>query len=94
MNIDAPQSSLRDLIATGGDPAALVRERGLETVSDSGELEAVVAAVIAEHPDDAAKFRAGEQKVLNFLMGQVMKRTAGKADAKAVRDLLARMLQA
>ena len=93
-NAKSARGLVRELVATGGDPAALVRERGLEAVSDSGELEAAVDAVLGEHPDDADQFRAGEQKVLNFLMGQVMKRTGGKADPKAVRELLARKLQA
>ena len=72
----------------GGDPVALVAERGLEAVSDSGTLERVVDEVIAEHPDDFEQLRAGEQKVMNFLMGQVMKKTRGKADPAAVRKIL------
>jgi aspartyl-tRNA(Asn)/glutamyl-tRNA(Gln) amidotransferase subunit B len=86
------QQLLPELVDRGGDPEALVRERGLEAVSDGDALAAAVDAVIAAHPDDAAKFRAGEAKVLNFLMGQVMKRTGGKADPKQVRELLASKL--
>jgi aspartyl-tRNA(Asn)/glutamyl-tRNA(Gln) amidotransferase subunit B len=80
------------LVREGGDPAALVRERGLEAVSDTGVLEAAVAAVIAENADNAERYRNGEEKVLNFLMGQVMRRTGGKASPAAVRELLARKL--
>jgi aspartyl-tRNA(Asn)/glutamyl-tRNA(Gln) amidotransferase subunit B len=80
------------LVREGGDPAALVRERGLETVSDTGVLEAAVAAVIAENAENAERYRNGEEKVLNFLMGQVMRRTGGKASPAAVRELLARKL--
>ena len=90
-----PQSArelLAQLVLSGGDPEVLVRERGLESVSDSGELEAAVLAVLAEHPEHAARYRAGEAKVLNFLMGQVMRRTAGKASPGPVRELLARKL--
>mgnify|MGYP002263297446 CR=1 FL=1 len=61
-------------------------------IPEDDDFEAETAA--EAQPDDAAKFRAGEAKVLNFLMGQVMKRTGGKADPKAVRELLARMLKA
>ncbi|MBW2359728.1 MAG: Asp-tRNA(Asn)/Glu-tRNA(Gln) amidotransferase subunit GatB [Deltaproteobacteria bacterium] len=93
-NAKSARGLVKELVANGGDPAALVHERGLEALSDSGELEAAVEAVLGEHPDDAEKFRAGEKKVLNFLMGQVMRRTAGKADPKAVRELLARKLGA
>jgi aspartyl-tRNA(Asn)/glutamyl-tRNA(Gln) amidotransferase subunit B len=80
------------LVKDGGDPAALVRERGLEAVSDAGVLDAAVAAVIAENADNVQRYRAGEAKVLNYLMGQVMRRTGGKADPAAVRERLARKL--
>jgi Asp-tRNA(Asn)/Glu-tRNA(Gln) amidotransferase B subunit len=79
-------------VANGGDPEALMRARGLEAVADSGVLEAAVAAVIAENADNVRRYRAGEEKVLNFLMGQVMRRTGGKASPAAVRELLARKL--
>jgi aspartyl-tRNA(Asn)/glutamyl-tRNA(Gln) amidotransferase subunit B len=82
-----------ELVRQGGDPAELVRERGLEAVSDTGVLTAAVDEVIAQHPDNVEKFRAGEAKVLNFLMGQVMRRTQGKADAATVRQLLIERLK-
>jgi aspartyl-tRNA(Asn)/glutamyl-tRNA(Gln) amidotransferase subunit B len=90
--VKSARALIPELVARGGDPAALVRERGLEAVSDAGVLESAVDAVIAEHPEDAARYRAGEQKVMNFLMGQVMRRTGGKANPGAVRELIARRL--
>ena len=81
-----------DLVREGGDPEALVRERGLEAVSDTGELEALADAVLAENPQAVASFHEGDGKSLNFLMGQVMRKTGGKADARAVRGLLERKL--
>ena len=77
-----------ELVARGGDPVALIRERGLEAVSDTGVIEGLVDEVIAAHADDVEKYRGGETKVLNFLMGQVMQRTQGKANPSAVRELL------
>ena len=75
----------RDLVETliveGGDPVALVAERGLEALSDSSALEPIADEVLAEHPEAVASYRAGEGKSLNFLMGQVMRKTQGKADA-------------
>jgi aspartyl-tRNA(Asn)/glutamyl-tRNA(Gln) amidotransferase subunit B len=79
---------LPELLARGGDPVALVRERGLEAVSDAGTLGPVVAAVLAEQPAAVASFRGGDEKSLHFLMGQVMRKTKGKADARRVRELL------
>jgi aspartyl-tRNA(Asn)/glutamyl-tRNA(Gln) amidotransferase subunit B len=83
------RSLVPELVGKGGDPARLVSERGLEAVSDDDTLERVIDAVLAAHPDDVAALRGGEKKVLNFLMGQVMKRTQGKADPAAVRRILA-----
>ncbi len=82
-----------ELMEKGGDPAVLVRERGLEAVSGGGALEAAADEVIAAHPEAAGRFRAGEERILNFLMGEVMKKTGGKANPGAVRELLARKLR-
>jgi aspartyl-tRNA(Asn)/glutamyl-tRNA(Gln) amidotransferase subunit B len=83
---------LPELVERGGDPEALVAERGLEAVADAQLLAAAVDEVLAAHPESAARYRAGDPKILNFFMGQVMKRTGGKADPAAVRALLARKL--
>jgi len=82
-----------ELLERGGDPEALVRARGLEAVSDSGALEATADEVIAAHPEVAEQVRAGEDKGLNFLMGQIMKRTQGKASPAAAREVLLRRLR-
>jgi aspartyl-tRNA(Asn)/glutamyl-tRNA(Gln) amidotransferase subunit B len=79
---------LPELVASGGDPAALVRQRGLEAVSDDGALGPLIAAVLAEQPAAVATFRGGDEKALHFLIGQVMRKTQGKADARRVRELL------
>ena len=71
---------------------AFARERGLEAVTDTGLLENAVSEVMKQHAEDVERVRGGEQKVLNFLMGQVMKRTGGKADPAAVRALLAKRI--
>ncbi|MEB2344997.1 MAG: Asp-tRNA(Asn)/Glu-tRNA(Gln) amidotransferase subunit GatB [Deltaproteobacteria bacterium] len=82
-----------ELLEHGGDPEALVRERGLEAVSDAGALEATVEEVIAAHPAVAEQVRAGEDKGLHFLMGQIMRRTGGKASPAAAREVLLRRLR-
>jgi len=86
------RSLLGELLFAGGDPEALVRERGLEAVSDAGALEAAVEEVLAANAKAVASFAAGDAKSLNFLMGQVMRRTGGKADPARVRELLAERL--
>jgi aspartyl-tRNA(Asn)/glutamyl-tRNA(Gln) amidotransferase subunit B len=87
------QKLVPELVRDGGDPETMVRERGLEAVSDAGVLAAAVDEVIDEHPENVDRYRAGEEKVLNFLMGQVMRRTKGKANPGAVRELLVARLK-
>jgi aspartyl-tRNA(Asn)/glutamyl-tRNA(Gln) amidotransferase subunit B len=82
-----------ELVDTGADPETLMRERGLEAVSDAGELEAIVDSVIEANSQTADKIRGGDDKPLNALMGQVMKQTQGKANPAEVRKLLAARLR-
>jgi aspartyl-tRNA(Asn)/glutamyl-tRNA(Gln) amidotransferase subunit B len=73
---------------TGDDPAAIVEARGLRQISDTGALDAAVAQVIAANPKQVAEFRAGNEKVLGWMVGQVMKATGGKANPQQVNQLL------
>jgi aspartyl-tRNA(Asn)/glutamyl-tRNA(Gln) amidotransferase subunit B len=79
---------LDELYVSGGDPEVLVRERGLGQVSDESELAAIVDSVIAANERAAADFRGGKEQALGSLVGQVMKATRGRADARLVNKLL------
>jgi aspartyl-tRNA(Asn)/glutamyl-tRNA(Gln) amidotransferase subunit B len=70
------------------DAAAVVAERGLATVVDEGALGELADAVIAAHPEEAQAFRDGRGQVIGFLVGQGMKQSGGRADAKALQALL------
>jgi aspartyl-tRNA(Asn)/glutamyl-tRNA(Gln) amidotransferase subunit B len=70
------------------DPAELVRQHGLAAIGDAGELTAMVDEVIAANPQFVEQFRSGKEGVINALVGQVMKRTQGRADARQVQELL------
>ena len=72
----------------GADPAELVERHGLATVGDSSELDALVAQVIDSNPALVEQFRGGKDGVINALVGQVMKETRGRADARQVQELL------
>jgi aspartyl-tRNA(Asn)/glutamyl-tRNA(Gln) amidotransferase subunit B len=87
------RSLVAELLAQGGDPEALVRERGLESVSDENLLVSLVEEAIASHPAAVESFARGDEKALNFLMGQVMRRTQGKADPGRIRALLRERLE-
>ncbi|HEV8600964.1 MAG TPA: Asp-tRNA(Asn)/Glu-tRNA(Gln) amidotransferase subunit GatB [Gemmatimonadales bacterium] len=81
-----------ELAATGGEPRAVAERLGLVQVRDESELERWVDEVLATHPKEVERFRAGEVKLLGFLTGQVMKQSQGKADPKGVQPVLQRRL--
>jgi aspartyl-tRNA(Asn)/glutamyl-tRNA(Gln) amidotransferase subunit B len=70
------------------EPAELVERHGLASIGDSSELAAIVDEVIEQNPDFVEQFRGGKEGVINALVGQVMKRTQGRADARQVQELL------
>jgi len=77
---------------TGKSPADIVEEQGLVQISDTGEIEAIVGQVLAEFPTQAEQFRTGNEKVIGFLVGQVMKASQGKANPKLVNEIIRRQL--
>jgi aspartyl-tRNA(Asn)/glutamyl-tRNA(Gln) amidotransferase subunit B len=82
-----------ELVASGGEPRAVADRLGLLQVRDAGELERWAEEVVAAHPKEVARYRAGETKLLGFLTGQLMKRSQGKADPKAVQPVLQKKLE-
>jgi aspartyl-tRNA(Asn)/glutamyl-tRNA(Gln) amidotransferase subunit B len=83
---------LAEMFSSGKEPGVIASERGLEQITDEGALEGVVAEVIAHHGDVADKVRAGSSGPLGFLVGQVMKRTGGRASPAVVNELLKKNL--
>jgi len=77
-----------EMIATGDEPAAIVRRKGLEQVTDTNAIAAAIDDVLASHPDKVAEFRAGKDKLLGFFVGQIMKATGGKANPQSVNEIL------
>ncbi len=88
INRNTAKGLLPRLLRTGADPAALVAAEGLAQVSDRGALERAVDEVIARHPEQVEQFRGGRDRVIGFLVGQVMKGTGGKANPQLVQELL------
>ena len=83
---------LPEIFEKGGDPEAIVKERGLGAVSDASALEAFVEQAIAANPKSVADFKAGKKAAAGFFVGQVMKLSKGKADPKVVGKLVAERL--
>jgi len=89
----AAKRVLPELVAASDATALAVAERlGLLQVSDAGAVDGWVRETLAAHPGEVARYRGGETKLMGFLVGQVMKRSAGKADPKAVNAALASAL--
>jgi aspartyl-tRNA(Asn)/glutamyl-tRNA(Gln) amidotransferase subunit B len=81
-----------EMVASPGPAKAVAERLGLVQVRDSGSLERWIDEVVAANPKEVARFRAGEARLMAFFVGQVMKRSQGQADPKAVPDLVARKL--
>lgn len=85
---DAGRRVLDVLVAEGGEPQAIVDREGLGAMDGGGELEAIVARVIAEHPDVVERIRGGNAKAAGALMGPIMRETKGRADGGQVQALI------
>jgi aspartyl-tRNA(Asn)/glutamyl-tRNA(Gln) amidotransferase subunit B len=83
---------LATLVAEGGDPATIVEREGLAQISDSGELESIVAAAVEANPEAAEQIRAGNGKAIGAIVGFVMKQTKGRADGGEINRLIKEQL--
>lgn len=92
INANAAKVVFEEMVESGKDPETIVAQKGLEQVSDQSELEALVSQVLEENPDEVAAYRDGKTKLFSFFMGQIMKKTRGKADPKIVTPLLKGLL--
>ena len=82
------------MIEERAEPEAIVEKHSLGQISDTSELEAVVAEVVAANPAQVEQYRGGKQQVIGFFVGQVMKASGGRANPQVVNDLLRRALDA
>ncbi len=76
------------MFETGKDANTIVEDKGLKQVTDTGAIESIIDEVIAENPDNVEKYRGGKDKLFGFFVGQVMKKSQGKANPAAVNKLL------
>ena len=90
----AAQQVFAEMFVTGKSPAAIVQEKGLAQVSDTGAIEKFCDEAIAANPGPANDFKSGKAAALNFLKGQVMKLSKGKANPAVAGEILERKLKA
>ena len=90
------QKSAKDVLVdawtTGDDPDDIIQKKGLKQISDAGAIEKIVDGVLAANAKQVEDYRAGKDKAFNSLVGQVMKRTQGKANPAQVNEILRRKL--
>ncbi len=82
-----------DMAKSGKNPTQIVETKGLVQISDPSKISPIIDEVIAKNPDNLAKFKAGNSKLLGFFVGQVLKATGGKANPKIVNQLVAQKLK-
>ena len=86
------QDVLVESLETGANPSELVAQKGLKVVSDTGELEAILEALMTQYADKVAAYRAGRTGMAGFFVGQVMQATKGAGNPQVVQELVARKL--
>ena len=84
---------LPELLLNGGSPNVIVDERGLGMISDPEAINLIVDELLVAHPDEVQAFRGGKKKLQGFFVGQLMKKTGGKADPKLANQILSKKLQ-
>ena len=81
-----------EMYESGQDASSIVKEKGIEQISDESSLQAIIEEVIEASPSSVEDFKAGKQQVLGYLVGQVMKATKGQANPQVVNKLLREIL--
>lgn len=92
VNTNTGKALLEKVNASGREPGEIVREEGLGRVSDEGAIRAVAEQVVAENAVEVASYRGGKVTLMGWFVGQVMRRTQGKADAQVARAILEELL--
>ncbi len=89
----AAKEVFAEYIKTGKSPEKIVKEKGLEQVSDEGELDKIIDEVVQGNEKSVNDFKSGKENALGFLVGQVMKKSKGKANPKIANDMLREKLK-
>jgi len=92
ISIKIAKTVFEEMFKNGNSPEEIISEKGLEQISDSDELEAIVEKVISDNPGPAQQYREGKKKAIGFLIGQVMAITKGKANPKLVNEIMSKRL--
>ncbi|GAI30594.1 unnamed protein product, partial [marine sediment metagenome] len=83
---------LEEMFKTGADPSHIIEEKGLTQLTDTGEIEKIIKEVISKNPKAIEDYKKGKENALQFLVGQVMAATRGRAKPDTVQQLLKKFL--
>lgn len=92
INRNTAKSVFEEMFSSGRSAEEIVKSKGLEQVTDTGEIESMVDAVLAKHSGEVERYKGGEEKLMGFFVGQVMREAKGKANPAVVNELLNRKL--
>jgi len=92
ISLKIAKTVFEEMFNTGNDPADIIKARGLEQISDSGELEGIIEEIINNNPGPVQQYREGKKKAIGFLIGQIMARTKGKANPKLVNEIIVKKI--
>ncbi len=87
------QTVLKEMFMTGGDPSQIVESKDLAQTSDAGELEGIVKKILDNNPKPVEDYKKGNNNALQFVIGQVMKETRGKANPGIVKSILEKLIK-
>jgi aspartyl-tRNA(Asn)/glutamyl-tRNA(Gln) amidotransferase subunit B len=93
VSASAAKKVMAEMLANDSEPHAIVAALGLGQVSDAGAIEEMAAEVVAANPAQAASYRAGKTALLGFFVGQLMKKSGGKANPQLASDILKKLLE-
>lgn len=88
------KSVFEEAYKSGKNPEQIVKDKGLAQISDTGELEGIVRELINGNPNECKAYQEGKKNLLGFFVGEVMKKTRGRANPKMVNELIRKMLEA
>jgi aspartyl-tRNA(Asn)/glutamyl-tRNA(Gln) amidotransferase subunit B len=84
---------LEEMMMAGGDPSQIMESKNLGQISDTRELEKIIDGLLTEHPNETAEYKQGKIALLQFFIGQVMKKTQGKANPKIAEEIIKNKLK-
>jgi len=87
------QELLREMVVTGKDPSNIMEEKDLSQISDGGEMDEIIEQVIKSNTEQVDQFKSGKENVIQYLIGQVMKTSKGKANPQAAGEMLREKLK-